>query len=157
MVNTKEFVEQIKEELDNLGRLSNEVNILLSESGEEKSTFEIRAAGSILHDFYCGIEKIFERIAVTMDENVPAGLNWHTQLLYQMGKPVEGIRDSLLPEKLIKKLKKYLRFPHLFRNIYGFELDWERVEPLCIDLNNIWTDLKSEIEEFLLKLSEKNS
>jgi hypothetical protein len=45
MVNTKEFVEQIKEELDNLGRLPNEVNILLSESGEEKNTFEIRAAG----------------------------------------------------------------------------------------------------------------
>ena len=157
MVNTKEFVEQIKEELDNLGRLSNEVDILLSESGEEKSTFEIRAAGSILHDFYCGIEKIFERIAVTMDENVPGGLNWHTQLLYQMGKPVEGTRNSLISEKLMEKLKKYLRFRHLFRNIYGFELDWERVEPLCIDLNNIWTDFKSEIEEFLLKLSEKNS
>jgi len=156
MVNTKEFVEQIKEELDNLGRLSNEVNILLSESGEEKNTFEIRAAGSILHDFYCGIEKIFERTAVTMNENVPAGLNWHTQLLYQMGKPVEGSRDNLISEKLIEKLKKYLRFRHLFRNIYGFELDWERVEPLCIDLNNIWTDFKSEIEKFLLKLSEKN-
>jgi hypothetical protein len=54
MDNTGEFVEQIKEELDNLGRLSNEVNILLSKGGEEKNTFEIRAAGSILHDFYCG-------------------------------------------------------------------------------------------------------
>ncbi len=28
-----------------------------------KSTFDLRAIGSILHDFYCGIERIFERIA----------------------------------------------------------------------------------------------
>lgn len=52
----------------------------------------MRAAGSILHDFYCGVEKIFERIAVVVDKNLPKGDNWHVDLLAQMSKPQMNTR-----------------------------------------------------------------
>lgn len=30
---------------------------------------------------------------------------------------------------------EFLRFRHLFRHIYGVELKWERIEPLCMDVD----------------------
>lgn len=145
----KELETLINIELNNLERLSKEMRELLSANGVERSSVEVRAAGSILHDFYCGIEKIFERIAVTIDKNVPDGMNWHTDLLFQMGETIENARDRVLSEVLIKKLKEFLRFRHLFRHIYGFELKWERIELLCLDVDAVLNDLKSEIKAFL--------
>lgn len=149
MDKNKELETLVDIELTNLERLAKEIKALLSESEGERSSVEVRAAGSILHDFYCGMEKIFERIAVTVDKNVPDGMNWHTDLLLQMGKTFENTRDEILSETLIKKLKEFLRFRHLFRHIYGFELKWERIEPLCMDVDAVLTDLKAEIKEFL--------
>lgn len=148
MVDIKKLKELVDTELNNLERLSKEMNEFLSGSKEEKSTIEIRAAGSILHDFYCGIEKIFERVATVMDNHVPFGMNWHTDLLLQMGKTIEGIRDRVISEKLIKNLKEFLRFRHLFRRLYGFELKWDRIKPLCTELEDVLTDFKKEIEGF---------
>ena len=48
------------------------------------TTLELRGIGSILHDFYTGIEQIMERIATTFDGELPAGANWHVQLLDRM-------------------------------------------------------------------------
>ena len=52
----------IKAELENLNRLPDELQEGLSYFGEHHSYIELRAIGSILHDFYCGIENIFEEI-----------------------------------------------------------------------------------------------
>ena len=51
---------EIKIELENIERLLNEAKGLLEKANNEPGFIETRAAGSILHDFYCGIEKIFE-------------------------------------------------------------------------------------------------
>lgn len=37
-----------------------------------------------LHDFYNGLERIFERIAENIDEIKPEGLNWHQEILKQI-------------------------------------------------------------------------
>lgn len=149
MDNEKELKELVEIEIANLGRLCREMDELLSSGVEKKGSFEVRAAGSILHDFYCGAERIFERVALTMDKNIPSGLNWHTDLLLRMGDAIEGIRNNVISGQLKENLKEYLRFRHLFRHIYGFELKWERIKPLCLQLNGIFDSLKKEIEEFL--------
>ena len=138
---------EIMIELENLKRLVNEMNQLLAKINSTPTFLEVRAGGSILHDFYCGIEKIFERIAVQIDKNLPVGENWHIELLSQMAKAIEGIRRRIISEKLLQKLKEYMRFRHLFRHIYGFELKWEIIEPLCIDMEIVLTELKREIYE----------
>ena len=51
--------------------------------------------------------------------------------------------------KELKELKEFLRFRHLFRHIYGFELKWERIEPLCMRLDTVLGDVEKEIKEFL--------
>jgi len=140
----------IDRELRNLERLSRELNEILSTTAEGSVT-RVRAAGSVLHDFYTGAEKIFRRIAVRIDQDLPTGEDWHVQLLQRMAVPVEGIRPRVIGEKLETDLEEYLRFRpfnHLFRNIYGFELKWERCRPLIENLSKVFSDLKEQIEEF---------
>jgi hypothetical protein len=75
------LVGEIAIEFLNLDRLLEEMKALLDSCENSPSQTEARAAGSILHDFYCGIEKIFRRIAHNVDQDIPSGDNWHADLL----------------------------------------------------------------------------
>ena len=121
----EELKEEIKIEIDNLERLNREMKQLLTKIEDKPSFIKVRAAGSILHDFYCGVERILERIALSVDKNLPKGENWHIELLLQMAKPLAEKRDMIITKALLQNLKEYLRFRHLFRHIYGFELKWD--------------------------------
>ncbi len=137
---------EIEKELRDLERLAAEMSEVLR---QPSPTFlETRAAGSILHDFYSGIEKIFRRIALRVDRDIPSGDDWHTVLLKRMGIPVDGIRPPVISEGLTDQLGEYLRFRHLFRNIYGFELRWERCKILGMMMDKVLRAFKKEIEDF---------
>lgn len=145
----EELKKEIIIELQNLERLVREMEELANRFVNKPDFIETRAAGSILHDFYCGVEKIFERIAIHIDGKLPRGEDWHTELLLQMAYPFKEIREAVISQDFMGKLKEYLRFRHLFRNIYGFELKWERFKDLALSLNRLLGDLKNEIERFL--------
>ena len=139
--------EEIEREVENLVRLDREMAEILSHP--EPSFLETRAAGSVLHDFYSGIEKIFRRIASKIDRDVPSGDDWHVDLLMRMAIPINGIRPKVISEELKEQLGEYLRFRHLFRNIYGFELKWERCKNLGTMLRKVLAAYQAEIREFL--------
>ena len=148
----KEDIKQvIKAEIENLERLNNEMNQLLEKIDDKPNFIEVRAAGSILHDFYSGVEKMFERIALAVDNHFPKGENWHMELLLQMSKPFEEKRDAIISDDLLKTLKEYLRFRHLFRHVYGFELTWEGFEELCRRLEELFIEIKNHFDRFLSK------
>jgi hypothetical protein len=138
---------EIERELENLERLGREMGEILNHPNP--SFLETRAAGSILHDFYSGIEKIFKRIASRIDRDVPSGEDWHTDLLIRMSISLDNIRPNIISEGLKEQLAEYLRFRHLFRNIYGFELKWERCNILGTRLNETLKIFKAESKEFL--------
>lgn len=148
----EKLTEEIKIEIENLERLSGEMQELIKRSGEKPDFIETRAAGSILHDFYCGVEKMFERIALQIEGELPKGEDWHTELLLRMSHPIEGRRDALIGQELLEKLKQYLRFRHLFRHIYGFELSWERFRNLALSLAPILGELTDALEKFNEKM-----
>lgn len=137
----------IDREMRNLERLTQELDTVLDATAEE-TPVRVRAAGSVLHDFYTGVEKIFRRIAMRIDQDLPTGEDWHVQLLQRMAVPVEGIRPEVIDETLENSLEEYLRFRHLFRNMYGFDLKWERCRPLAERLNKTFADLKAQMERF---------
>lgn len=145
--NLRVFEKEIEKELKDLDRLDTEMTEVLNHPNP--SFLETRAAGSILHDFYSGIEKIFKRIAFRIDRDVPSGEDWHTDLLMRMSISLEDIRPKVISESLQERLSDYLRFRHLFRNIYGFELKWVRCETLGIMLSETLSIFKAEINEFL--------
>jgi hypothetical protein len=135
----------IKDELEKLRLLDKEKDGLLK---RKPSNYVLRAGGSILHDFYTGIEKIFEDIAKEIDRRMPAGEEWHSELLHQMTLDIAGLRPSVISNTTDKKLREYLGFRHLFRKRYGFELDWEKMKRLLIRIPQILSDLEKEFDTF---------
>lgn len=93
MNNLKVLKLAIEDELRKLKHLNNEKDGLLK---EKPSNFTLRAGGSILHDFYTGIEKILEDIAKEVDRRVPIGEGWHSELLHQMTLDIPGLRPPVM-------------------------------------------------------------
>jgi len=144
---------QIEIEIENLERLVKEIILVTDRFTDKPNFIETRAAGSIIHDFYCGVEKIFKRIAIYINHELPKGDDWHTELLLQTARPAETIKTAVISQELLEKLKEYLRFRHLFRNIYGFELSWERFKNLSLSAQAVLSELKDNLNGFIDNLN----
>jgi hypothetical protein len=79
-----------------------------------------------LHAYYTAMETLLERVARLLDQEVPAGANWHRELLLQMGLELPGLRPRVLEPELVADLDELRKFRHFFRNAYVLELDAER-------------------------------
>ncbi len=138
----------IERELGNLESLVNEIAEILQNLSGKPGKTTIRACASILHDFYTGIEKIFERIASEIDGGAPRGYDWHLQLLQRMLAPVPGVRPPIIEPELGELLDEYMRFRHLFRHQYGFQLRWQLVKELVDRLPEIYQRTAAQIRHF---------
>ncbi len=137
----------IGRELRNIDRLTAELDTVIASTDEQLPT-RVRAAGSVLHDFYTAVEKIFQRIGAAVDRDLPTGDDWHVQLLERMATPVEEIRPAVIDEPLAERLEEYMRFRHVFRHMYGFELKWERCKPLADGLPETASEFRRQMEGF---------
>ena len=104
--------------------------------------------GKILHDFYTGLENIFEKIARETGEGIPHGEAWHKELLTAMSLDIETVRPHVINRELASELDEYLRFRHVFRNIYGDELNWDEMKHLADKMPEILEQLEESINEF---------
>lgn len=95
------------------------------------------------------MEKIFQRIVLRLDGDLPAGPNWHVQLLRRMTTSVEHVRPAVLDEATAQALGEYLHFRHVFRAVYGFELRRSRLRELAKDLPDVFTALQAQLTQFL--------
>jgi hypothetical protein len=139
----------IRDEFEKLRLLDREKNGLIK---KKPSNYVLRAGGSILHDFYTGIEKIFENIAKEIDRRIPLGEEWHSDLLHQMTLDVKGLRPPVISQNTEKILREYLGFRHLFRKRYGFELDWQKMKRLLLKIPQVLLGLEKDIGIFFKTL-----
>jgi hypothetical protein len=101
-----------------------------------------------LHDFYSGLERIFQRIASSVDQSVPSGSDWHRELLQQMTVEVPDLRPVVISTDVAGAVDEFLRFRHVVRHVYAFELDAERVERLASRLQPTFDDVKAALIAF---------
>ena len=74
----------IERELDQIERLMREYSELLAVSSEKEPELIARTAlGAVFQSFYNGVENIFQTVAKWVDQDVPAGVDWHRQLLQE--------------------------------------------------------------------------
>lgn len=147
----KEFRIEIKEELENIDKLEKE----LRENMAIRNKFNnLRQIGSILHDFYNCCERIFKKITTDINGGFEQRENWHKELLYRMTISMEDIRPPVLSKKLAAELDEYLSFRHLFRNIYGFELENDRLDRLVAKFEPVSRSFRKQITEFLRKMEK---
>lgn len=94
----------------------------------------VDSAALNLHDFYTGLERLFEQIASVVDRSVPSAHDWHRELVRQMTLDVSGLRPQVISAETAAAIDEYRRFRHVVRNVYAFNLDAERVDRLAQSL-----------------------
>jgi len=143
---------RLRKEFFQLENLEAELKTIAKMKELRVESIRLRAYASILHDFYSGIEKMFINIAREIDGTVPKAEGWHRQLLEQMTLDIPAKRPAVINADLAARLQHYLSFRHRFRNLYGFELEWTRMEELVENLGKTLKMLKNSVEDFLTVL-----
>ena len=141
---------EIESELAGLEALDNEMSV----APRRDDTYSLRARGSILHDFYTGIERILVRVASELNGGVPQAQQWHRELIQNMALDVAEVRPPVIDTDLATVLGEYLRFRHVFRNVYGFVLESERMRPLEERMSETLSVFREQMTAFLSWLLE---
>ena len=136
---------EVESELASLGAL--EAELAGAPPGDD--TYALRARGSILHDFCNGIERVFVRLARELNGGVPQAAQWHRELVRNMVLDIPSVRPAVIDADLAGILEEYLRFRHVFRNVYGAELDAERMRSLEARMPATLEAFRSRIRSFL--------
>ncbi|OIO94904.1 MAG: hypothetical protein AUJ92_08960 [Armatimonadetes bacterium CG2_30_59_28] len=141
---------EIEKELRDLGTLAQEMSdARLRFRDREPDGYDLRAISGILQDFYTGIERVFVRVEEEVNGGLPAGEDWHKQLLTDMALEIPGIRPPMVSESLAAELDEYLRFRHLARHTYGFRLSYDRMARLVERLELVFADFRAACVEFM--------
>ena len=98
------LTERIRQELVELDQVVTRLLEAWQRARRSGDDFYLDSVALNLHGFYSGIERIFERLAVTIDGSLPIGENWHQALLVQMSKEVKGIRPAVISQHTLKPL-----------------------------------------------------
>src|SRR5580692_5316865 len=94
------FRKQQATEREQLRRLLSRIQPLLSTCKDTPPTeIELSALAATLHSFYTGVENIFKRVTVELDDDPVRGDSWHRELLLRMKSPTAH-RPALLSEEL---------------------------------------------------------
>lgn len=122
----KRIVIQIQDELGKLNQLFEEWEAHRYKDWTD--TIFLRGKASVFHDFYCGAENIFKRIAPALNGGVPEGPGWHKELLGHMSLAIPDVRPAVVSKETASLLDEFLVFHHKFRHIYGFDLDFRKMD-----------------------------
>lgn len=84
-----------------------------------------------LERFYTAVESTLSRILRTIDGDVPAGANSHTDILRAASVEVEGLRPAVLTEEATTLLRELLGFRHYARHGYDVAPQRDRIGELA--------------------------
>lgn len=101
-----------------------------------------------LHAFYSGLERIFEKLASTIDRTVPSAANWHQELLTQMQTEIPTVRPAVISSQLKESLEEYRGFRHVVRNVYTYHLKPEKLKILVGNLEGTFRLASEELTLF---------
>ncbi|MFZ1401436.1 MAG: hypothetical protein WAS33_31310 [Candidatus Promineifilaceae bacterium] len=102
-----------------------------------------------LHSFYLGVERIFEDIARTIDQEIPAGSDWHRLLLQQMASDMPPIRPAVIRDATYECLDEFRRFRHVVRHGYTTHLQIKSVKELATRLIECFTAVQQDLNSFI--------
>jgi len=113
----------------------------------------VESAALRLHNFYTGCERIFNLIASELNGASPHESDWHKRLLNQISLDVDPIRPAVISKETKTDLEELLRFRHIVRNLYGFELSADRITHLIDHTLRVYPRLVNELKTFFAFLS----
>ena len=145
---------RIRTELPELAFLVERARQGWDKAKSQNDTFYLDGVAVNLHSFYSGLEKIFEKIAATVDGNVPTAANWHQELLSQMSMEISEVRPAVISPEMREMLEDYRGFRHVVRNVYTYHLNPEKMERLIAAIEPVLEKLTAELNAFAAFLQE---
>ena len=107
---------------------------------KERSTVELAAIATFLHNIYNGIENILKQVLKAKGTEIPKSETSHKDLLDF------SVSNGIIPEKLSDQLYEYLTFRHFFVHAYGFMLEEIHLEDLANNIPDVWLQFLSAIQ-----------
>jgi hypothetical protein len=120
---------------------------------EPPLTLWVDAAALRLQSFYTGIERCFLLIARVINGATPDGADWHRRLLERMAV-ASPARPAVLRADTVQGLGELLRFRHVVRHLYAYELDADQVKRLLEKAIAFWPEVRGDLDRFMVWLSE---
>lgn len=117
-------------------------------AAKQDDDFYLDSVALNLHAFYSGLERIFEKLASTIDRTVPSAANWHQELLMQMQTEIPSIRPAVISSLLKESLEEYRGFRHVVRNVYAYHLKPEKLKILVGNLESTFRLASEELTVF---------
>lgn len=139
-------------------RIMSEISSLEAVVGRVEAAWKVAAADDDefyfdsvalnIHSFYSGLERVFEKIAFTVDGSLPQGLNWHQELLNQMTLEIPNVRPAVISEKTRTQLDTYRGFRHVVRNVYTYQISSDKMKPLVKGIRRAFKQVEKELAAF---------
>jgi hypothetical protein len=140
---------KIEHEISRIDKLLVDVKPLLTLCKIRKpDIIEITAAAQVLHSFYNGVESIIVLFFKYTNEKLPNDLKWH-KTLFEMAFGTNSRNIAIIRNDIKMKLEKYLLFRHFIRHSYGSELEWDEMEILIKEIEDIWETIKTDFETLI--------
>jgi len=109
---------------------------------KERSTVELAAIATFLHNIYNGIENILKQVLKAKGTEIPKSETSHKHLLDL------SVFNGIIPEKLSDQLYEYLTFRHFFVHAYGFMLEEIHLEDLANNIPDVWLKFLLAIQRY---------
>jgi hypothetical protein len=148
----EELVEEIASEMESIEELFNKYGPLIEKvRSRDPDFFELGSLAMLLHSFYNGLENIFTRVAKRIDDKLPAGKNWHKELLEQMTTTTEKRDYAVIKVETASMLKMFLGFRHFTRHAYAFDFNWDIMRNLIFSAEDAKGKVFEDLRVFLRK------
>lgn len=158
-VNRSALIQRISDErikiVGTIKKITERLEKIKTAPAEYREEIETTIAKNLV-DCYRGIENIFRRIALDVDLRMPDGSRWHKELLIQMSEP-HTERQSVISQETFEILEELLEFRHVFNNIYGEELVYERTERNAKQMSELFNRLSKELDAFIAYLEKEEN
>ena len=142
------LIENIDNELEEINKTVQRAKKAWVLALEKDEPFYLDSVALSLHDFYNGLERLFERIAENVDEYKPGGINWHREILNQMILEIPNVRPSIISQSLKENLDEYRAFRHIVRNVYAHNLRIDKMKNLIENIDTMFKELKNSLQIF---------
>ncbi len=128
---------------------------ILAERGSEMPEMDREdreiAVGKQLHDGFCAMESVLERLVRAIDGNLPSGQDTHAQLIDRAANQISGLRPAMISKETAADMHLLRAFRHVMRHSYG-DYDYGRAAPNLEVAGKTIKSFKREIDEFAVTM-----
>lgn len=135
-----DLIRKIAAEKENVERALDNLKDVMGR--KKRSTVELAAIATFLHNIYNGIENILKQVLKAKGTEIPKSETSHKDLLDL------SVSLGIIPESLSDELYEYLTFRHFFVHSYGFMLEEIHLESLTNNIPGVWSQFLSAIERY---------